>query len=234
MLVIREVDRLIESGMKFGIEKQIMKTFPSLFVGTGAKGEKSGMLGRWRSQCDSQKWRLIPWEKLSEKDRSMKELPDWVRLPLGMPPRALDRFKEGAHIPPCITSRMVSLIERVTTGTENSQMTAGSIDTKNLKKEAESMLKVYNDAQEQACIEQGLPAPVRKEEISNRWINRMLAHYGFKRKTPNTYGAYLPYEDERMEKSRKVFQFRRQAPVSTHVLKFGLQTFETRNNGKIH
>lgn len=211
-----------------------MKTFPSLFVGTGAKGEKSGMLGRWRSQCDSQKWRLIPWEKLSEKDRSMKELPDWVRLPLGMPPRALDRFKEGAHIPPCITSRMVSLIERVTTGTENSQMTAGSIDTKNLKKEAESMLKVYNDAQEQACIEQGLPAPVRKEEISNRWINRMLAHYGFKRKTPNTYGAYLPYEDERMEKSREVFQFRRQAPVSTHVLKFGLQTFETRNNGKIH
>ena len=223
MLVIREADRLIEEGKTHGIEKQVMKTFPALFVGTGSKGEKSGMLGRWRTQCDAQKWRLIPWEKLSEKDRSMKELPDWVRLPLGMCPRALDRFKEGRNMPPSITTRLVSLIEKVTTGTEHSQMTAGAIDVKNLKKETEAMLKVYNDAQEQACVEQGLPKPVRKQEVSNRWINRMLNHYGFKRRTPNTYGAYLPYEDERMEKSRKMFHFRRQALCSNHFFKFRLQ-----------
>ena len=222
MLVIREVDRLIEEGKTYGIEKQIMKTFPALFVGTGSKGEKSGMLGRWRTQCDAQKWRLIPWEKLSEKDRRMKELPDWVRLPLGMCPRALDRFKEGRHMPPSITSRMVSLIEKVTTGTENSQMTAGAIDVKNLKKEAEAMLKVYNDAQAQECEEQGLPKPERKQDVSNRWINRMLSHYGFKRRAPNTYGAYLPYDDERMEKSRKMFHFRRQALFSNHFFKFRL------------
>ena len=232
MLVIREVDRLVEEGMAHGTEKHIMKTFPALFVGTGSKEEKSGMLGRWRTQCDAQKWRLDPWEKLSEKDRSMKELPDWIRVPLGMCPRALDRSKDGRNMPPCITSRMVSLREKVTTGTEDSHMTAGAIDTKNLKKEAEAMLKVYNDAQEPACIDQGLPVPERKKKVSNRWINRMLSHYGFKRRAPNTYGAYLPYEDERMEKSRKMFHFRRQALFSNHFLKFRLQICETRNNGK--
>ena len=37
----------------------------------------------------------------------------------------------------------------------------------------------------------------------------MLVNYGWKRHAPNTYGAYLAYDDERMVKSRKMFGFRR-------------------------
>ena len=210
--VIREMDRLIDEGVTYGIEKRIMKTFPSLFQ--SASGGKSGMLGRWKTQCDAQKWRLVPWERLSPQDREARELPDWMRIPLGMCSRSVERFKEGKNIPACVAEKMAQMVEKVVTGGETSQLTAGHLDTKLLKKEAESMLKIYHDAQTASFKEKGLEPPEQKTSISDRWVNRFLAHQGYKRKTPNTFGAYLPYEDERMEKSRKIFHFRRRGHLN--------------------
>ena len=57
--------------------------------------------------------------------RDMKELPDWVRIPLGMAPRSIERFKSGRNVPPCVMKKIVEMIERVTTGGEHSQLTRG-------------------------------------------------------------------------------------------------------------
>lgn len=202
------MDRLVESGKTVGIEKSVMKAFPNLFV--GQKGNKSGMLGRWKTQADAQRWRDIPWEKLSEADRTtMKELPDWIRIPLDMPPRSLERFKEGKNVPPCIVKKIVELIERATTGGKRSQITSGFVDQKDIKKEAENLLQIYYETQKAKAKEFGLEEPKVKASLSDKWVSRLLKAYGWRAKTPNTYGAYLDYDDERMEKSRQMFRFQR-------------------------
>lgn len=207
MQAIREMDRLIESGQTTGIEKAVMKTFPAIFC--GLKGNKSGMLGRWKTQCDKQRWREIPFEKLSVADRQMKELPDWVRIPLGLVPRNLERFREGGQVPVCIVNQLVDLVEKLTTGCNSAALTTGTLNSKQIQKEAERLLKIYNKAQEEAAEAAGKPVPLAKTKISDRWANRLLVNYGWKRHAPNTYGAYLAYDDERMVKSRKMFGFRR-------------------------
>ncbi|CAL1125653.1 unnamed protein product [Cladocopium goreaui] len=208
-MAIREMDRLIESGQTTGIEKAVMKTFPAIFC--GLKGNKSGMLGRWKTQCDKQRWREIPFEKLSVADRQMKELPDWVRIPLGLVPRNLERFREGGQVPVCIVNQLVDLVEKLTTGCNSAALTTGTLNSKQIQKEAERLLKIYNKAQEEAAEAAGKPVPLAKTKISDRWANRLLVNYGWKRHAPNTYGAYLAYDDERMVKSRKMFGFRRLA-----------------------
>lgn len=207
LVAIREMDRLVESGMRSGVEKAVMATYPHLFQ--GAKGPKTGMLGRWKTQCDMQRWREIPFERLPEKDRNWRELPDWVRIPLGLGPRSLERFKEGKNVPQCIVSKLVEMVERLTTGSESGQLTSGTLDMKMLKKEAESLLDVYKKTQAATAAELGLEPPEPKTKISDRWLSRLLDVYGWRSRTPNTYGAYLDYDDSRMEKSRKMLQFQR-------------------------
>lgn len=129
----------------------------------------------------------------------MKELPDWIRIPLDMPPRSLERFKEGKNVPPCIVKKIVELIERATTGGKHSQMTSGFVDLKDIKKEAENLLQVYYETQKAKAKELGLEEPKIKGSLSDKWVSRLLKAYGWKAKTPNTYGAYLDYDDERME-----------------------------------
>lgn len=212
ILAIREVDRLIEAGEQHGIEKKVMQLFPDVFMGvTGSF--KSGMLGRWIAQADQQGWRKIPWEKMSAADRDrIKELPDWVRVPMGMLPRSLDRFKAGFNVPSCIVTAMVRTIERVTCGGATANLTAGNLTAKSAQKECQRMLDEYAEAQIKACEEKGLEPPKHKLEVSLKWIYRLLDMYGWKRNTPNTAGAYLDYEDERMERSRKSWKFLRLAP----------------------
>jgi len=219
--VIRELDRLLEEGQKHGLEKKIMQTFPHIFMGT--RGSlKSGMLGRWLVQCDEQKWREIPFERMNEEDRNMKELPDWIRVAFGMVPRGLERFKEGSNVPPVISKAVISMVERITCGGDNSRQTCGTLDVKDVKLEAERLLKVYHEAQEKEAEERGLEAPAQKSEVSIRWVNRILEHYGWKRNAPNTHGAYLDYEDERMKKSRKCWEFLRLGNV---LLLWGAESF---------
>lgn len=207
MQAIKEMDKLIEAGKTSGIEKEVMKVFPRFF--TGMKGSKSGMLGRWKTQCDKQKWREIPFEKLSEKDKHMKELPDWVRIPLGLPPRSMERFKEGKQVPESVVNKVIEVVDRLSTGGESAQLTAGAMKVKIIQAEAQKFLNIYNTAQEEAAKEAGKKVPPAKVAITERWVNRLLSTYGWRRRTPNTYGAYLAYDDERMEKSRKMFHFRR-------------------------
>lgn len=185
-----------------------MATFPQIF--TGKNGRKSGMLGRWKTQAESQGWYSIPWEKMSEKDKkNMKELPDWVRIPLGMAPRSIERFKSGRNVPPCVMKKIVEMIERVTTGGEHSQLTSGKVDTKSIKREAEELLRVYQDTQEAIAKEMGIEVESVKEALSDRWVTRVLQAYGWKPRAPNTHGAYLDYEDQRMSRSRQLFKFQR-------------------------
>lgn len=208
VLAIRELDRLIEAGHKVGLEKKVMQKFPELFM--GLKGSfKSGMLGRWLVQCDEQRWRDIPWERMSQEDREMKELPDWIRLPFGMTPRNLDRFKSGTHVPPVVVQNIISSIEKLTCGGDQSRLTCGTVDTKAIKLECEELMKVYSDSQAEEAKKNGLKLPKQKAKVSERWVNRLLQHYGWKRHTPNTYGAYLDYDDERMKRSRKCWYFLR-------------------------
>ena len=215
LLAVREMERLIEEGKKSGIEKAVAHSFPNLF--RGRNGTQSGLLGRWKTQCDDQRWREIPWDKMSEKDRkSMKELPDWVRIPMGMPPRSLERFKEGRNVPACINQKLVELVSRITTGSDSPcQLTSGHVDKKKIKDEAERLLKVYREAQNGLADpgqseEQGDEASQAKCEVSIRWVNRFLKACGWRERAPNTYGAYLDYDDQRMIKSRQMFQFQRQ------------------------
>lgn len=207
MQAIKEMDKLIEEGKKSGIEKAVMHKFPRFF--TGLKGNKSGMLGRWKTQCDKQKWREIPFEKLSEEDRHMKELPDWVRIPLGLPPRSMERFKEGKQVPESVVNKVIEVVDRLSTGGESAQLTAGAMKVKVIQAEAQKFLDIYNKAQEEAAKDSGKKVPPVKVTVTERWVNRLLSNYGWRRRTPNTYGAYLAYDDERMEKSRKMFHFRR-------------------------
>lgn len=173
---------------------------------SGPKGYKSGMLGRWMTQADQQKWRDVPWEKMSQSDRdNIKELPDWLRVPLGMEPRSIERFKEGKNVPDCVTKGLIKAIERITCGGEQSPLTCGNVDVKQLKKEGEKLLTCYWEAQKAADPECKPPKIV----VSDRWINRLLQKYGWSRRTPNTCGAYLEYDDERMDRSRKSFAFTR-------------------------
>ena len=202
VLAIRELDRLLEAGVKHGLEKKVMETFPAVFMGVKGKF-KSGMLGRWLVQCDEQRWKEIPWEKMNEKDRKMKELPDWVRLPFGMTPRSLDRFKSGTNVPAVIVKSIISTIERLTCGGDKSRLTCGTVNAESIKEECETLLKVYAEAQEKEAAEKGVPIPRQKTTVSIRWVNRLLEHYGWKRHAPNTVGAYLDYDDERMQRSRK-------------------------------
>ena len=215
---VREMERLIEEGKTSGVEKAVAQTFPHLFQ--GRHGTKSGLLGRWKTQCDDQRWREIPWDKMADKDRrSMKELPDWVRIPMGMPPRSLERFKAGKNVPACISQKLVEMVSKVTTGSEDGacQLTSGHLDKKQVKSEAERLLKVYQDAQSALADpgqseeqEQGAENPPAKASVSTRWVNRFLKAWGWRGRTPNTYGAYLDYDDQRMIKSRQMFQFQRQ------------------------
>lgn len=208
VVALREMQRLIDSGKKSGVEKAVMDTFPHIFA--GKNGRKSGMLGRWKTQAESQGWLSIPWEKMSDRDkRDMKELPDWVRIPLGMAPRSIERFKSGRNVPPCVMKKIVEMIERVTTGGEHSQLTSGKVDTKSIKREAEELLRVYQDTQEAFAKEMGIEVKSCKEGLSDRWVCRVLQAYGWKPRTPNTYGAYLDYEDQRMIRSRQLFKFQR-------------------------
>ena len=208
VLAIRELDRLIEMGDQTSLEKKVMHTFPDVFG--GPNGFKSGMLGRWVEMADARGWRNIPWEKMSQSDReSIKELPDWMRIPLGLLPRSLDRFKTGKQVPPIVVQSMVGLIERVTCGGSTSNLTAGTLKTKSLKHDCQELLDEYAECQKQACEEKGIEAPKTKLEVTEKWILRLLKHYGWKRNAPNTMGAYLDYGDERMIKSRKSWEFLR-------------------------
>ena len=207
LLAIREADRFLEEGLKTGVEKKVMATFPEMFMGT--KGRmKSGMLGRWMVQCDEQDWRKIPFEKMSNHDQQLKDLPDWIRLPMGLPPRSLDKFKSGTNIPGAVTRKIIEMIEKVTCG-EGTRLTSGSVKVDSVKKQAEILLEAYNRAQQQAAAQHGIAMPEVKSTVSERWINRLLSHYGWKRNTPNTLGAYLEFDDERMVKSRKAWAFLR-------------------------
>eukprot|EP00435_Cladocopium_sp_Y103_P023018 s1373_g5.t1 len=179
--VIREVDRLLEAGQKHGVEKKVMQTFPHIFMGTKGSN-KSGMLGRWLVQCDEQRWREIPFEKMSQEDRQVKELPDWIRIAFGMPPRNMERFKEGTHMPPVIVKSIVSMVERLTCGGDTSRQTSGTVDVKDIKQEAERLLKIYQEAQQKEAEAKGFDIPEQKCEVSTRWVNRILQHYGWKRK----------------------------------------------------
>ena len=132
LLAIREADRFLEEGLKTGVEKKVMATFPEMFMGT--KGRmKSGMLGRWMVQCDEQDWRKIPFEKMSNHDQQLKDLPDWIRLPMGLPPRSLDKFKSGTNIPGAVTRKIIEMIEKVTCG-EGTRLTSGSVKVDSVKK----------------------------------------------------------------------------------------------------
>ena len=201
---IREVDRLVEEGVTSGIEKRVMETFKHMFA--GCKGYKSGMLGRWLTQADAQKWREIPLERMSAADRSMKELPDWVRIPLGMCPRSLERFRDGKQVPACVVTSLVKIVERLTCGAEDSPLTCGNLSVKNLQAEANRLLKSFWEAQEEANPDTKIP---KKMEVSEKWINRFLDKNGWTRRAPNTCGAYLEYDDERMQRSRQTFSFTR-------------------------
>ena len=171
------MQRLIDSGKKCGVQKAVIDTFPHIF--TGKNGRKSGMLRRWKTQAEYQGWLSIPWEKMSDRDKKeMKELPDWVRIPLGMAPRSIERFKSGRNVPPCIMKKIVEMIERVTTGGEQSQLTNGKVDTKSVKREAEELLRVYQDAQKAVAEEMGVEVENCKEGLSDRWVSRVLQAYG--------------------------------------------------------
>ena len=209
VLAIREVDRLIEAGEKTCIEKKVMQTFPNIFMGSFGSF-KTGMLGRWISQADNQNWRSVPWEKMSLEDRNrIKELPDWIRAPLGLLPRSLDRWKSGSNVPPCVVASLVKMVEKVTCGGATANLTAGTVHTKAVKEDCQRLLDEYAEAQRQSCVERGISPPEAKLAVSSKWVNRLFKTYGWKRNTPNTMGAYLEYEDERMEKSRKAWSFLR-------------------------
>ena len=201
---IREVDRLVEEGVTSGIQKRVMETFKHMFA--GSKGYKSGVLGRWLTQADAQKWREIPFERMSAADRSMKELPDWARIPLGMRPRSLERFRDGKQVPACVVTSLVKIVERLMCGAEDSPLTCGNLSVKNLQAEANRLLKSFWEAQEEANPDIKIP---KKMEVSEKWINRFLDKNGWTRRAPNTCGAYLEYDDERMQRSRQTFSFPR-------------------------
>lgn len=208
MTAIWELDRLKESGKTHGLEKAVMSALPHLFMGTRGNF-KTGMLGRWVAQCDRQGWRKIPWGNPSQDLRTMKELPDFVRLPMGMTPRGLDRFKHGKQVPAPVTDCLIQVIERITTGSDKSTLTSGVLDTSKVKLEAERLLQKYAETQKRIAEEKGLPDVPCKAKISDRWVNRLLETYGWRRRAPNTNGAYLDYDDERMKKSRDTFSFQR-------------------------
>ena len=211
VLAIREADRLIDSGMTAGVEKKVMETFPNLFASysNGNFHMKSGMLGRWLTQADQQQWRMIPWDRMSAVDRGMKELPDWIRIPMGQPPRIIEKFKEGRNIPKAVLTRLVEMVGKSSCGTD--RITSGPLSPAVVKREAEELLEVYAKTQKEEAEKSGIKVPAAKTTVTTRWCKRLLEIYGFKEKTPNTYGAYLPYEDLRMEKSRKTFNFSRTA-----------------------
>ena len=94
------------------------------------------------------------------------------------------------------------MIEKVTCG-EGTRLTSGSVKVDSVKKQAEILLEAYNRAQQQAAAQHGIAMPEVKSTVSERWINRLLSHYGWKRNTPNTLGAYLEFDDERMVKIKK-------------------------------
>ena len=184
-----------------------MATFPHVFMGTKGK-MKSGMLGRWMAQCDEQDWRKIPFERMSLKDQQLKDLPDWIRLPMGLPPRSLDKFKSGTHVPMPVTKQILQSIEKITCG-GSERLTSGSLNTQSIKKQADDLLTTYNEAQRKTAEENGIALPDLKSQVSLRWVNRLLDHFGWIRAVPNTYGAYLEYDDERMVKSRQSWHFLR-------------------------
>ena len=207
LLAVREVDRLVEEGVRYGLEKKVMARYPEMFMGTKGK-MKSGMLGRWIVLADEQEWRKIPFERMSAEDRKLKDLPDWIRLPLGLPPRSLDKFKSGTTVPSAVTKRIIELIQRTTCGM-GSRLTSGTLKTESVKAEADDLLKSYNESQKKTAEEHGIALPKQKESVTTRWVNRLLEHYGWKRNSPNTLGAYLEFDDERMQKSRKAWSFLR-------------------------
>lgn len=208
MQAVREAERLIESGLKVGIEKKVMDTFPELF--RSAKGNlKTGMLGRWISQSKAQEWHKIPFEKMSAADRdAIKELPDWIREPLGMQKRM--RFKGSSDVPAVVKERLLNMVEKVGCGGKKSKPTAGVVVTSKIKAEADSMLETYCKHLDKVAADEGKDAPPCKRKVSTRWVNRLLLSAGYKKRVPNTAGAYLPYDDSRMIKSRKAWHFRRQ------------------------
>ncbi|CAK9082533.1 unnamed protein product [Durusdinium trenchii] len=163
---LKEMDRLVESGKTHGLEKAVAQVFPNLF--TGKNGLKSGMLGRWKTQAEQQKWYEIPFERLPEADRHWRELPDWVRVPLGLEPRSLERFKDGKNIPSCISKKLVEMLEKSTTGSATSNLTSGKLDLKLVKKDAEELLATYHQTQEEMAKELGMEAPPAKLKVSDR------------------------------------------------------------------
>ncbi|CAK9034667.1 unnamed protein product [Durusdinium trenchii] len=180
-----------------------MATFPDIF--RGRTGMKSGMLGRWMVQSKEQCWDQIPWEKMSAEDRKMKELPDWVRQPLGLNKRM--RFSAGKDIPQVVKSGLIKLVERVSCGGKDSELTCGTAATKQLKEEAEALLQKYNEAQSQVASEHNVDVPLCKAKVTTKWVNRLLKSSGILRRSPNTMGAYLEYDDQRMCQSRKAWKF---------------------------
>ena len=104
--------------------------------------------------------------------------------------------------------KIIEMIEKVTCG-EGTRLTSGSVKVDSVKKQAEILLEAYNRAQQEAAAQHGIAMPEVKSTVSERWINRLLSHYGWKRNTPNTLGAYLEFDDERMVKSRKAWAFLR-------------------------
>ena len=126
-----------------------------------------------------------------------------------MTPRNLERFKSGVHVPECVQKKVVEYVERLTTGGLNSQLTSGTLDFKQIRLEAQKMLDLFHETQRNVAKDLNLPAPKEKATISDRWVSRLMESYGFRSRTPNTYGAYLAYDDERMSKARKLFSFQR-------------------------
>ena len=124
---------------------------------------------------------------------------------MGMGGRGLERFKEGKQVPECVAKNLVAIVERVTCGGAESPLTGGNLDVKNLNKEAERLLKLYWDAKKEIDPD----AEVPKLVVSERWIQRLCQKNGWTRRAPNTFEAYLPYEDQRMEKNRKAFAYTR-------------------------
>lgn len=90
-----EMTGLSRMGKQPGIEHMMetMDYFASIHK--AFKTFKTGMLGRWLTQCDLQQWRRISWDKLCPKDREMRELPDWIRVPLGQFPAYSRKVQRG-------------------------------------------------------------------------------------------------------------------------------------------
>ena len=184
VLAIREADRLIDSGMTAGVEKKVMETFPNLFASysNGKFHMKSGMLGRWLTQADQQQWRMIPWDRMSAVDRGMKELPDWIRIPMGQPPRIIEKFKEGRNIPKAVWPGWwkwwVSLL------VEQTESRVDPWAQQLWKEKQRNCLKSTLKPKRKRQKKSGIKVPDAKTTVTTRWCKRLLEILWLQRENP--------------------------------------------------